>query len=498
MSVRFSQDVTPEALAELYGSPAAPGDAAGPIGGTGTDVLAPIQQEGTKAAVRSWFAAVGDTVREGDPLVELETDKVAVEVPAPCSGVLSEILIPADQDATPGAVLGRIGGRQAGEAQPFSVPPPLAGGGQGEGVVDDDYRSPPIADRTSGQFSSGSGGANPLPLAPSREGRGDSDGASGRGDAKAVERSIADFDPALRLSPSVRKRLAETGLDPAGLTGSGKDGRLTRQDVEHEVARRQAPAPAPVARPAPAPAARTAGGSRLIPHDGMRRRIAEHMAHSLATAPHVTAVFEADFTAVLAHRAASKAAFERQGVALTVTAYIVQACVAAMQAVPAVNSRWHADALEVFDDINIGIGTALGGKNPNDFGGLVVPVVHRAQGLSLQGVAARLQEATAAARAGKLAPADVQGGTFTISNHGVSGSLLAAPIIINQPQTAILGIGKVEKRVVVCEVAGSDAMLIRPMAYVSLSIDHRALDGAQTNAWLTCFVAAIEGWPPAV
>jgi 2-oxoglutarate dehydrogenase E2 component (dihydrolipoamide succinyltransferase) len=125
-------------------------------------------------------------------------------------------------------------------------------------------------------------------------------------------------------------------------------------------------------------------------------------------------------------------------------------------------------------------------------------VVHRAQGLSLQGVAARLQEATAAARAGKLAPADVQGGTFTISNHGVSGSLLAAPIIINQPQTAILGIGKVEKRVVVCEVAGSDAMLIRPMAYVSLSIDHRALDGAQTNAWLTCFVAAIEGWPPAV
>jgi 2-oxoglutarate dehydrogenase E2 component (dihydrolipoamide succinyltransferase) len=223
----------------------------------------------------------------------------------------------------------------------------------------------------------------------------------------------------------------------------------------------------------------------------MRRRIAEHMAHSLATAPHVTAVFEADFTAVLAHRAANKAAFERQGVALTVTAYIVQACVAAMQAVPVVNSRWHADALEVFDDINIGIGTALGDK------GLIVPVVHRAQALSLHGIAARLQEATAAARAGKLAPADVQGGTFTISNHGVSGSLLAAPIIINQPQTAILGIGKVEKRVVVREVAGSDAMLIRPMAYVSLSIDHRALDGAQTNAWLTRFVAAIEDWPAA-
>ena len=460
---------------------------------TGVDVLAPIQQEGTKAAVRSWFAAVGDTVREGDPLVELETDKVAVEVPAPASGVLTEILIPVDQDATPGAVLGRIRA-EAGEAQSSLVPPPLAGGGQGEGVVDDNHPNPPIADRTSGQFpsGSGSGGGNPLPLAPSREGRGASGGASGRGDTPLP--SIADFDPALRLSPSVRKLLAETGLDPAGLTGSGKDGRLTRQDVEQEVARRRAPVETPVETRAPAAPpllTSTPGGSRLIPHDGMRRRIAEHMAHSLATAPHVTAVFEADFTAVLAHRTASKAAFERQGVALTVTAYIVQACVAAMQAVPVVNSRWHADALEVFDDINIGIGTALGDK------GLVVPLVHRAQALSLHGIAARLQEATAAARAGKLAPADVQGGTFTISNHGVSGSLLAAPIIINQPQTAILGVGRVEKRVVVREVAGSDAMLIRPMAYVSLSIDHRALDGAQTNAWLARFVAAIEDWPAA-
>jgi 2-oxoglutarate dehydrogenase E2 component (dihydrolipoamide succinyltransferase) len=160
-----------------------------------------------------------------------------------------------------------------------------------------------------------------------------------------------------------------------------------------------------------------------------------------------------------------------------------------MRAVPAVNSRWHADALELFDDINIGIGTALGDK------GLVVPVVHRAQALSLHGIAARLQEATAAARAGKLSPADVQGGTFTISNHGVSGSLLAAPIIINQPQTAILGVGRVEKRVVVREVGGSDAMLIRPMAYVSLTIDHRALDGHQTNAWLTRFVEILESWP---
>ncbi|WP_026871395.1 dihydrolipoamide acetyltransferase family protein [Inquilinus limosus] len=446
------------------------------IEATTVDVLAPVQQEGSKAAVRGWLAAVGDAVREGDPLVELETDKVTVEVPAPASGTLAEILVPVGQDAAPGAVLGRIG---AAAADSSLVPPPLAGGGQGEGAARVRAREADNLD-SSNQPGIGSDGDNPLP--PSREGRGDSDGASGRGgvDVRSAGKSIADFDPALRLSPSVRKLLVETGLDPAGLTGSGKDGRLTRQDVEQEVARRQAEAQ-------PSVSVR----SHRIPHDSMRRRIAEHMAQSVATAPHVTAVFEADFGAVLAHRQAHKAAFERQGVALTVTAYLVQACVAAMKAVPTVNSRWHDDALEVFDDVNIGIGTALGDK------GLVVPVVHRAQSLSLLGIAARLQEATALARAGRLAPADVQGGTFTISNHGVSGSLFAAPIIINQPQVAILGVGKVEKRVVVREVNGADAMLIRPMAYVSLTIDHRALDGAQTNAWLARFVETIETWPAA-
>ncbi|KGM32377.1 dihydrolipoamide succinyltransferase [Inquilinus limosus MP06] len=442
--------------------------------------MAPVQQEGTKAAVRGWLAAVGDSVREGDPLVELETDKVTVEVPAPASGTLVEILVATDRDATPGAVLGRIGTSRADSSS--LVPPPLAGEGQGEGAARARARE---ADDlgVSHQPGIGSHGENPLPLTPSREGRGDSDGASGRGaETSSAAKSISEFDPALRLSPSVRKLLVETGLDPAGLTGSGKDGRLTRQDVEQEVARRQAQAEVK-----PASGLR----SHRIPHDSMRRRIAEHMARSVATAPHVTAVFEADFGAVLAHRQAHRAAFERQGVALTVTAYLVQACVAAMKAVPTVNSRWHDNALEVFDDVNIGVGTALGDK------GLVVPVVHRAQSLSLLGIAARLQEATALARAGKLAPADVQGGTFTISNHGVSGSLLAAPIIINQPQVAILGVGKVEKRVVVREVNGADAMLIRPMAYVSLTIDHRALDGAQTNAWLTRFVETIETWPAA-
>lgn len=220
----------------------------------------------------------------------------------------------------------------------------------------------------------------------------------------------------------------------------------------------------------------------------MRRRIAEHMQHSLSSAPHVTAVFEADFSAIMAHRKASKAAFEAQNVSLTYTAYIVSACIAAMSAAPAVNSRWHDDYLEVFDDVNIGVGTALGDA------GLIVPVIHKAQDLSLMGIATRLQDLTHRARNGKLKPADVQNGTFSISNHGVSGSLLATPIIINQPQSAIFGVGALEKRVVVRTVDGVDSIQIRPMAYVSLSIDHRVVDGAQTNAWLKRFVDTIEHW----
>jgi 2-oxoglutarate dehydrogenase E2 component (dihydrolipoamide succinyltransferase) len=290
-------------------------------------------------------------------------------------------------------------------------------------------------------------------------------------------------DPELRLSPAVRRALATHKLDPREIAGTGRGGRLTRADVDAWAARSvrkpAAPSPAPLGSPR----------SRLVPHDSMRRRIAERMVQSVTDAPHVTAVFEADFSQVAAHRSANKAAYERDGVNLTYTAYIVAACAQAMAVAPAVNARWHDDYLELFDDINIGVGTALGDK------GLIVPVVHRVQDLSLKAIAARLQDLIGRARENKLAPGDVAGGTFTISNHGVSGSLLAAPVIINQPQSAILGVGKLEKRVVVRSVGGVDSLQIRPMAYVSLTIDHRVLDGHQTNAWLTRFVEAIETWP---
>jgi 2-oxoglutarate dehydrogenase E2 component (dihydrolipoamide succinyltransferase) len=219
----------------------------------------------------------------------------------------------------------------------------------------------------------------------------------------------------------------------------------------------------------------------------MRLKIAENMVRAVAEAPHVTALFEADFSAVAAH----KAALAKRGVRLSYTAYIVKAAAEAMAVAPAINGRWESDRIAISPTIDIGVGTALGEK------GLVVPVVKDAGNLSLEQIGERLDDLTKRAREGKLTGGDVSGGSFTISNHGVSGSLLAAPIILHQGQAAILGVGKLQKRVVVREVDGDDAIVILPMAYVTLTIDHRVVDGHQTNAWLSRFVEIIEGWAPA-
>ena len=405
-----------------------------------TDILVPFEQEGTKAIVRSWLKKVGDVVEVDDPLVELETDKVTQEVPALAAGVLAEILLDTDAEAVPGALLGRL-----------AAPEPAKTAAAGE--PESGLAAPSVA----------------------------------RSSEPAVPANSA-------LSPAVRRALRQHDLDPGQIEGTGRGGRVTRSDVDRFVENRSVPAApaaagdAGVKRGEPMAVA-ASGSARSIPHDRMRLAIAQNMLNSVTVAPHVTAVFECDFSAIAAHRQAHRAVFEAQGAKLTFTAYVVAACVEAMRVAPAINSRWHEDRLEVFDEVGIGVGTALGDK------GLVVPVVQRAESLSLLGIAKALTELTARARANRLVPADMRGGTFTGSNHGVSGSLLATPIIINQPQSAILGVGKLEKRVVVREVGGIDTIQIRPMCYVSLTIDHRVVDGHQTNGWLTRFVEVIEGWP---
>ena len=401
------------------------------------DVLVPEEQEGTKAVVRTWLKQIGQRVEENEPLVELETDKVAMEVPAPASGVLKEIVLNADADAVPGAVLGRIATEAEAEIAKPAPESPL--------VAKPEKKSRPSKD---------SGGT-----------------AEGREN---------------RLSPSVKRAVLQHDLNPESIEGTGRNGRITRDDVDRAVE-----TASKVSKPVEGviPAASGNIRSHFVPHDRMRLAIAENMHRSVTDAPHVTAVFEADFSAIIAHRDAHKAAYAKKGVKLTYTAYLVAAAAEAMKVAPAINSRWHADRLELYDDINIGVGTALGTK------GLIVPVVRKVQQLNLKGIAAQLDELVEKARGEKLTGADVKGGTFTISNHGVSGSLFAAPIIINQPQAAILGVGKLEKRVVVREAGGVDTIQIRPMAYVSLTIDHRVVDGHQTNAWLSRFVEVLESWP---
>ena len=403
------------------------------------DVVVPMEQEGTKAVVRSWLKQVGDPVAENDPLVELETDKVAMEVPAPAAGVLAEILLASDADAVPGAVLGRIAPEGTETRAPLIRP----------------------------ERNRGTPAPNPR-IRPS----------TSLGTSEAGRES--------RLSPSVKRALRQHSLDPAIIEGTGRGGRITRADVDRAVSTGAKRPPEGVI-----PAGTADLRAQIVPHDRMRLAIAENMARSLAEAPHVTAVFEADFSAIAAHRAKHKDAFAAKGIKLTYTAYLVAAAAEAMKAAPAINSRWHEDRLEIFGTVDIGVGTALGTK------GLIVPVLRGVEALDLERIAAGLDDLITRARDEKLTSADVKGGTFTISNHGVSGSLFAAPIIINQPQSAILGVGKLEKRVVVREVGGVDTIQIRPMAYVSLTIDHRVVDGHQTNAWLSRFVEVLETWPAA-
>ena len=280
-------------------------------------------------------------------------------------------------------------------------------------------------------------------------------------------------------TPATRRLARESNVDLNQVKGSGLAGRVTREDVDRAVASSTV-----VSVGEPSTAQSRQFSAQDIPHDRMRRTIAENMVRAVSEAPHVTALFEADFSAVAAHKSAMAA----RGTKLSYTAYIVKAAAEAMAVAPAINGRWEENRIAVSPTIDIGVGTALGEK------GLVVPVVKDAGSLSLEQIGAKLDELTRRARDGKLDRSDVAGGRFTISNHGVSGSLLATPIILHQGQAAILGIGKLEKRVVVREIAGQDAILVRPMAYVTLTIDHRVVDGHQTNAWLTRFVDILENW----
>jgi len=409
------------------------------------EVRAPAEQtEGTRSQILRWLKQVGDRVTENEPLIEIETDKVTVEVAAPGSGVLREILRHEQEEITPGELLARLDpeGQGAGAA----LAPPRSGIPQAH---------------TAAQT------AADAPL-------------------RAAVDPAGNVRAAGSLSPAVRRLLAEHGLEATAVHGTGQGGRVTVEDVLRAAA---GGAQSALGKPAAQAPAAAEAGVRRVPHSAVRRRIAEHMVQSLLhAAPHVTTVFEADLTAVLEDRARRREAFAQRGVTLTLSAYFIQAAVAAIRVVPESNSRWTDAALEIYDSVHIGVATAVEGS------GLLVPVLRDAHERDLFETARGLDDLVSRARAGTLTPADVRGGTFTISNHGVSGSLLAAPIIINQPQSAILGIGKLERRAVAMGDAEGETIVVRPRCYVTLTLDHRVMDGHQANRFMQVFVDTLSRW----
>lgn len=409
--------------------------------------LSADQTEGTQATVAQWLKRVGEAVVKDEPIIELETDKVMMEVIAPASGILHEKLVLEGEPAEENKILGTI--NETGVSNPSN-----------EIKLSEEIQE----DRTE---TTPNNVSNDLPR---------KDPAAGLPDP-----------PSTFISPAVRRLSQQHNIDLSQIHGSGKNNRITSRDINAYLAGDTHTASTPTTNTAQI-IEPTAAGSEIIPHTQMRKIIAEHMQHSVQTAPHVTSVFDLDLSAIIKHRKAHKQAFADQGVKLTFTAYFVAAAVQAIKHQPKINSQFHEQGLEVFKHVNLGFGTALGDD------GLIVPVIHQAQNMNLMQIAAELTRLTDKARNNQLSQKEVQGGTFTISNHGVSGSLVATPIIINQPQSAILGLGKMEKRVVVEEHNGQDMMVIKPMCYVSLTIDHRALDAYQTNDFLSYFKNIVEFW----
>ena len=380
----------------------------------------------SEATVTRWMKAPGDAVEADEPLVELETDKVTVEVPAPRSGVLEEILAGEGEEVEVGAVLGRI-----------------------------------------------AAGAAPAKAAS----------AKAAPEAKEPAPAPSDAPP---LSPAVRKLLADNALSPDAVAGTGKDGRITKADMLDHL---KSAAAAPSAPAAPAPPARAEPRSPRPDHpreervrmSRLRRRVAERLKDAQNTAAMLTTFNEADMSGVVALRRRYREAFEkRHGVRLGFMSFFVKACIGALKEIPAVNAEIDGDDIIYKNhyDIGVAVGTAQG---------LVVPVLKDADAMSFAEVERSIADLGTRARDGKLSMDDLTGGTFTISNGGVYGSLMSAPIL-NPPQSGILGMHKIEDR----PVAVDGKVEIRPMMYLALSYDHRIIDGSESVTFLVRVKEAIE------
>jgi 2-oxoisovalerate dehydrogenase E2 component (dihydrolipoyl transacylase) len=420
-----------------------------------TEIMMPqLGESVTEGTVGRWLKKPGDQVEKYEPLLEVITDKVDSEVPSPAAGVLLEIVVAEGTTVRVGTVLARVGTAQ--ETPVISAAP---------GTAAEAYDVEPGATRPTPQIQLSS----TVPAgAPQRQ----------------------------RLTPVVARMAAEHQIDLRQIVGTGANGRVSKQDVVRYLAERSTasngvdkagPAPTKILGAAPAvPVGELVltADQALTPLTAMRRAIAQHMVQSMQVAPQVTSVFEIDLSQIVAHREQNKGTFERQGTRLTYTAYFFHATVAALQAVPIINARYTDQGIVLNKRIHIGMAVALEQ-------GLIVPVLKDADEKNLLGLARAVNDLAERARSRQLKPDETQGGTFTISNHGTGGSLFGTPVI-NQPQSAILGVGAMVKRPVVVTQNGQDLIAIRPMCYCSLTFDHRLIDGSTADAFLTALKQRLE------
>ncbi len=411
-----------------------------------TDVLMPQMGESiAEGTVSRWLKKVGEKVDRDEPLLEISTDKVDAEIPSPTAGTLTEILAQEGQTVAVNSVVARIAAEgEAATTKPTAAPAPAPE-------------------------------APPLPA------------------AKPTTPNVASLEERRRTksSPLVRKIASENNVDIAQIQGSGISGRVTKNDIlgylqqpggaTADLGRR--PAAGSAAAPQ-APQFAPGESVRLEPLTVMRKKIAQHMVQSKQTSAHVQTVFEADFTAVDKLRRAHREAYAERGVKLTYLPFIVQAVIGALQEFPILNASMDENNVIYHREFNIGIAVALEW-------GLIVPVLKHADELNILGIARAVNDLGERARTKKLSPDDVQGGTFTITNPGIFGGLFGLPII-NQPQVAILGVGGVQKRPVVVESEDGDSIAIRTMCYLSLTFDHRLIDGAVADQFMARLKSIIE------
>ena len=426
-----------------------------------TEVKMPQMGESIfEGTVTKWLKKKGDKVQRDEPLFEISTDKIDTEIPSPTSGVLQDILVKEGQTVQINTVVAIIGD---GAAKPAAE-------------TKDETKEPSKAPAGPATV------AGPTPTAGGE-----------REEAEEEE----DEHEGTRSSPLVRRIAKEHGIDLSALTGKGTgiNGRITKRDILSYIEQGGTPpklggvAPkgaglVPKERAAPAAAPMTfTGDVERVPLTAMRKAIAEHMVMSRRTSAHVTTLFEVDCSRILKAKEKQQAEFERSGVRLTVTPFFVQAAATALKRFPIVNSSLDGDTIVYKRAINIGIAVNLEW-------GLIVPVIKHADEKNLFGLAKAINDLGERARNKKLTPEDVKDGTFTITNPGQYGGLIGTPII-NQPQVAIMGMGGIKKRAVVID----DAIAIRPMIMLSLSFDHRVIDGATADQFMAEVQKELENWP---